>query len=125
MQQAECQKSYPTVFHCCFFFQAEDGIRDTSVTGVQTCALPIYRHVTLMDRRQRLHGPTDLPRGLSRAKRVGGPVEALTAIHQGYVAVLPHDSWTAEIGRASCRERCGARSGRRLEHSNDIDQLTT
>src|ERR671935_2169134 len=26
---------------CFFFFQAEDGIRDTSVTGVQTCALPI------------------------------------------------------------------------------------
>src|SRR5258706_4927497 len=25
-----------------FFFQAEDGIRDWSVTGVQTCALPIY-----------------------------------------------------------------------------------
>src|SRR2546429_1604942 len=27
---------------CCFFFQAEDGIRDVAVTGVQTCALPIY-----------------------------------------------------------------------------------
>ena len=27
--------------HFCFFFQAEDGIRVTSVTGVQTCALPI------------------------------------------------------------------------------------
>src|SRR5690554_7014210 len=26
----------------CFFFQAEDGIRDADVTGVQTCALPIY-----------------------------------------------------------------------------------
>src|SRR5438093_11743573 len=26
-----------------FFFQAEDGIRDWSVNGVQTCALPIYR----------------------------------------------------------------------------------
>ena len=26
-----------------FFFQAEDGIRDIGVTGVQTCALPIYR----------------------------------------------------------------------------------
>src|SRR5262249_58725471 len=25
-----------------FFFQAEDGIRDWSVTGVQTCALPIW-----------------------------------------------------------------------------------
>src|SRR5437764_4477720 len=27
-----------------FFFQAEDGIRDTSVTGVQTCALPIFAY---------------------------------------------------------------------------------
>src|SRR5438874_9386096 len=27
---------------CFFFFQAEDGIRDLYVTGVQTCALPIY-----------------------------------------------------------------------------------
>src|SRR5438034_11071208 len=26
-----------------FFFQAEDGIRDHCVTGVQTCALPIFR----------------------------------------------------------------------------------
>ena len=26
---------------CVFFFQAEDGIRDIGVTGVQTCALPI------------------------------------------------------------------------------------
>src|SRR5437762_11780701 len=30
-----------------FFFQAEDGIRDTSVTGVQTCALPISRDRSL------------------------------------------------------------------------------
>src|SRR5699024_9298632 len=29
------------VWWCCFFFQAEDGIRDRNVTGVQTCALPI------------------------------------------------------------------------------------
>src|SRR3712207_8237560 len=27
----------------CFFFQAEDGIRDIGVTGVQTCSLPILR----------------------------------------------------------------------------------
>src|SRR5205085_11354155 len=31
------------VFFFFFFFQAEDGIRDLTVTGVQTCALPIYR----------------------------------------------------------------------------------
>src|SRR5699024_11799102 len=32
------------VMVCCvfFFFQAEDGIRDRNVTGVQTCALPIW-----------------------------------------------------------------------------------
>src|SRR5215217_2373502 len=28
-----------------FFFQAEDGIRDIGVTGVQTCALPICGHI--------------------------------------------------------------------------------
>src|SRR6266851_8546397 len=30
------------IFFFVFFFQAEDGIRDRDVTGVQTCALPIY-----------------------------------------------------------------------------------
>src|SRR5256885_3660161 len=43
------------VFVCCFlfffFFQAEDGIRDYKVTGVQTCALPIsyYRRRATAD----------------------------------------------------------------------------
>src|SRR6266436_2383934 len=32
------------MFFFFFFFQAEDGIRDVAVTGVQTCALPIYEH---------------------------------------------------------------------------------
>src|SRR3989337_487607 len=36
-----------------FFFQAEDGIRDATVTGVQTCALPIYH-------------PTQTGRGIMR-----------------------------------------------------------
>src|SRR2546422_4603518 len=31
-----------------FFFQAEDGIRDVAVTGVQTCALPIFNLVELI-----------------------------------------------------------------------------
>src|SRR5258708_26567545 len=43
-----CSRGYAAcafVYHgygVCFFFQAEDGIRDDLVTGVQTCALPIY-----------------------------------------------------------------------------------
>src|SRR5260370_38385910 len=32
-----------------FFFQAEDGIRDSSVTGVQTCALPIWLKIPCFD----------------------------------------------------------------------------
>src|SRR2546421_6089000 len=32
-----------------FFFQAEDGIRDLIVTGVQTCALPIFGVATIAD----------------------------------------------------------------------------
>src|SRR5262249_57727371 len=38
--------SFNWVSVCCFFFffQAEDGIRDWSVTGVQTCALPILQY---------------------------------------------------------------------------------
>src|SRR2546430_4784657 len=42
----------------CFFFQAEDGIRDLTVTGVQTCALPISAYVGLLDIGQPKPGET-------------------------------------------------------------------
>src|SRR5688572_30890959 len=32
-----------------FFFQAEDGIRDLTVTGVQTCALPIFHRCSITE----------------------------------------------------------------------------
>src|SRR5246127_2945111 len=49
-----CCKFFSDFF---FFFQAEDGIRDLTVTGVQTCALPIFkRH--LMSRMQTGPGPS-------------------------------------------------------------------
>src|SRR2546427_1892977 len=49
------------IFVCCFFFffQAEDGIRDLTVTGVQTCALPISTP-DLVVARLRLQLPEDL-----------------------------------------------------------------
>src|SRR6266849_9111401 len=37
----------PSAHSSVFFFQAEDGIRDPLVTGVQTCALPISGHAAL------------------------------------------------------------------------------
>src|SRR5260221_6374483 len=39
--QSACHFRYLILSFCFFFFQAEDGIRDHCVTGVQTCALPI------------------------------------------------------------------------------------
>src|SRR5256885_7726817 len=51
----------PVMIGLFFFFQAEDGIRDYKVTGVQTCALPISGHGP---RRWRTPnpGPTGRPR---------------------------------------------------------------
>src|SRR5437762_12179575 len=72
-----------------FFFQAEDGIRDTSVTGVQTCALPISRGHTVIVATPPGHG----------ARIATAGVEHIT---------LPlRRAWDprGEIGRASCRER--------------------
>src|SRR6476661_8984593 len=60
-----------------FFFQAEDGILASSVTGVQTCALPISPQFPIGS--QNVHG-SDGPSAADAANGV-------------------------EIGRASCRER--------------------
>src|SRR5207245_4743643 len=87
-----------------FFFQAEDGIRDATVTGVQTCALPI------------LFGDLSNSTGLS-TKGV--------AVSAGAGALFWHDVtnsagslFRVEIGRASCREKSvdgGGRGGIRGE----------
>src|SRR5438034_8495738 len=60
---------------CSFFFQAEDGIRDHCVTGVQTCALPISRAWAKGARRVWVHtcsldGPTALANYQGRGFRV-------------------------------------------------------
>src|SRR5262249_59357457 len=65
-----------------FFFQAEDGIRDWSVTGVQTCALPICDGQT----------EHEYDEGQRRSPRAGR-------------AVLAREARLVKIGRASCRER--------------------
>src|SRR5437763_9274033 len=42
LAQASRTSTSPSLISIFFLFQAEDGIRDTSVTGGQTCALPIW-----------------------------------------------------------------------------------
>src|SRR2546430_4870582 len=87
-----------------FFFQAEDGIRDLTVTGVQTCALPIS-HVDADLSDQGLRHPPVHPRdgvqeldlwgerGDGLLHLLGEPVDDLVEVVE------------LEIGRASCRER--------------------
>src|SRR5690348_1639108 len=65
-----------TVFF--FFFQAEDGIRDGRVTGVQTCALPICRSGTAAPG---IPSPIPLPTG-SRSDRAGSIAGAPRWQHQ-------------------------------------------
>src|SRR5699024_11721097 len=93
-----------------FFFQAEDGIRYRNVTGVQTCALPIY-YDTISD-------------SLSRLAKLRHDFKNYLAIFQQYLINGDQASAssfiseisektvnplqviiTGKIGRASCRER--------------------
>src|SRR6266481_8718610 len=54
-----------------FFFQAEDGIRDGTVTGVQTCALPIlpHRHRRFRRRQHLVPQPAQARRGYRQDRK--------------------------------------------------------
>src|SRR5256886_3588632 len=60
-----------------FFFQAEDGIRDLTVTGVQTCALPISRRVgrPVGERGEPLEVGDESPRSIHIRPLPSGPQE--------------------------------------------------
>src|SRR5256886_4970709 len=99
-----CVRQWMTRFVVLFFFQAEDGIRDLTVTGVQTCALPIYADARpedgalLTDR-----AAGDLVRDALEQRAVFGA--GVGVDHAGRDFLHPQRAFAAEIGRASCRER--------------------
>src|SRR5690606_39451050 len=73
-----------------FFFQAEDGIRDFHVTGVQTCALPIYRVAILGRRQEELEATAELA---GAAYSATCDVTDPSAVHRYFSGVL------AKLGR--------------------------
>src|SRR3712207_7428162 len=86
-----------------FFFQAEDGIRDIGVTGVQTCALPIS-FVLTGEGIPRQGNPV-----IGGGEVTSGTLSPMLGIGIG-MAYLPSDRTAPgtrfeKIGRASCRER--------------------
>src|SRR5207245_4945608 len=83
---------------CVFFFQAEDGIRDATVTGVQTCALPIFDAypVPAMTGTR----PPDVWTASSITRRRSASSRRMNS------PLVPATTRPcAQIGRASCRER--------------------
>src|SRR5699024_11357958 len=98
------------------FFQAEDGIRDRNVTGVQTCALPICIYFVSninLDGREIRHEAGKKGGGLTLGPEAGRLHHA-DGLSAGVPEVLGHrvssSPAVTEIGRASCRER-GRHSG--------------
>src|SRR5256886_5038634 len=86
-----------------FFFQAEDGIRDLTVTGVQTCALPIcvmYDVVVELLRDYLPAGQDFVIRNLNAMVDTRHRVQVVSL-----VILLVTSSGVFKIGRASCRER--------------------
>src|SRR5256885_15826925 len=104
-----------------FFFQAEDGIRDYKVTGVQTCALPIcpaapsppfptdpacaaarrVRHRYAIDR----GGHRLVLRIAHRASTGRAPPRAPAPVRTAAARWRGRAPTESQIGRASCRER--------------------
>src|SRR5690606_40204626 len=93
--------------------QAEDGIRDFHVTGVQTCALPILfpEHSGMTDRQRRnVQATRTQVRGIFANERnsKGYGANGWT-MYNSVVEYLDHgrdaDLNNRQIGRASCRER--------------------
>src|SRR2546429_2823545 len=98
-----CSSRGITICYRFFFFQAEDGIRDVAVTGVQTCALPISSAARAR-RRPREHRDLRAAVGLCGAR---GRLRARAA-EEGHAERLDEarrGERGREIGRASCRER--------------------
>src|SRR5690606_39642835 len=93
-------------------FQAEDGIRDFHVTGVQTCALPICGALRWFRHDSDTPSPHEVWHIEFRRGGVSGHVgttAASEAASSGATAAAIRDEIDlldrAQIGRASCRER--------------------
>src|SRR5260370_30228363 len=87
-------------FACIFFFQAEDGIRYSSVTGVQTCALPIWPGRG--ERPDPRRAGVGLACGKGRAKRLQRGADLDVLLDPAHVGL---DHGEAAVGVARSEER--------------------
>src|SRR5688572_33329704 len=104
-----------------FFFQAEDGIRDLTVTGVQTCALPIW--IGTAEAGVSVYDPQKSGfRVFNRYTSIPLSGNAVWGIFQD-----KNELWVgtnSEIGRASCRKECRSRWSQYHCKKNRYDTLS-
>src|SRR5207248_5944604 len=103
-----------------FFFQAEDGIRDRTVTGVQTCALPIYRVIqALLGADELVQAPDERGlyglgvrgcAGIRGEFRLGGGVQLITDIGRHDAGLVNDRSEERRVGK-ECKWGWGAAGG--------------
>src|SRR5690554_7336413 len=92
-----------------FFFQAEDGIRDADVTGVQTCALPIFTNGFRYFFRIEINlGPAQIFQNLNAVylRRIQGPLNKQLNVGRiiYYINILVTRSEERRVGK-ECRSR--------------------
>src|SRR5207249_9269458 len=96
------------------FFQAEDGIRDRNVTGVQTCALPIYRD-------ENVPLETEEARLSQQYQKLSG---SLTVQFRGEEKTLAQMArYLEEVDRALRQEAWELVARRRLQEADPYEQL--
>src|SRR5207249_5682759 len=93
---------------------AEDGIRDRNVTGVQTCALPIYPSKRFSFTQDQLGKgakflkPNSLVDGIvfnEKIINVVAPIKVQLKVKEAPLGIKGDRAQGGKIGRASCRER--------------------
>src|SRR2546429_3859231 len=110
-----------------FFLQAEDGIRDVAVTGVQTCALPILIPAHAKDQHQvaktewppkQRDNAEDTERGFVRDRRVVGVHKIRDTIAQGKNHVKSCESPKGPNRKPFPRNRAGGLRAEIFEEKN-------
>src|SRR5207245_7337115 len=104
-------------------FQAEDGIRDATVTGVQTCALPIYLPAgRVIDPESKLDGVRWIGITGGKVTAVSGtPLQGKAAIEAKGLVVAPGFIDLHAHGQDRSEERRVGKKGRRREGHRETE----
>src|SRR5690606_39690526 len=102
------------ICRCLFFFQAEDGIRDFHVTGVQTCALPISAEDTVVVTIVHVNRApvADAGEAFSVNEREGGQLQGSGTDPDGDTVTY---AWTQRSEERRVGKECSCRRARRHE----------